>query len=802
MAPGGMNEAELRRIAAEEPLDALMARAAALRDQGFGALVTYSRKVFIPLTRLCRDVCSYCTFAKPPRKGERNFLSPEEVLEIARAGEAAGCREALFTLGDKPELRYRAAREELADLGYASTIEYLAAMCRLVLEETSLFPHANPGVMTREEITALRPVSISQGIMLESTARHLTERGGPHFGSPDKDPAVRLECIRLAGEEQVPFTSGILIGIGETREERIDALLALRDLHERYSHIQEIIVQNFRAKADTRMAFADEPDREELLWTIAVARLCFGPAMTIQAPPNLAGSGFGELIAAGINDWGGVSPVTPDHVNPEAPWPAIARLGEETAAHGGILAERFAVHPSHLLDLARWQDPALHRPLREAMDTQGLPRGDGWRVGGAEPAPELTLTPDQIRDPRIAAALDDVATGKTLDEAAVVALLAARGPDFDAVCAAADTLRRETAGDTVRFVVNRNINYTNICFHKCAFCAFSKGKLAAELRGPAYDLDLAEVSRRTTEAWERGATEVCMQGGIHPHYTGQTYLDLLAAAKAGAPAMHVHAFSPLEVRHGADSLGIGIADFLAMLRDAGLGSLPGTAAEILDDEVRETLCPEKLTTAEWFEVIEAAHSVGLRTTATIMYGHIERPEHQARHLLRIRALQERTGGFTEFVPLPFVAMEAPIYLKGGARPGPTFREAVLMHAVARIVLHPVIPNIQVSWVKMGETGVRAALAAGVNDLGGTLMNESISRAAGAEHGQEWAPETMERVIVGANRVCAQRSTLYGPVSDERIAAGRSAQPLTPMVQTAPQKRRGNDKLEGTLVRHG
>ena len=797
-----MNEAELRRIAADEPLDALMARAATLRDQGFGALVTYSRKVFIPLTHMCRDVCSYCTFTKPPKKGERNYLSPEEVLAIARAGEMAGCREALFTLGDKPELRYRAAREELADLGYASTIEYLAAMCRLVLEETSLFPHANPGVMSAEELASLRPISISQGIMLESTAQHLCERGGPHFGSPDKDPAVRLQCIRDAGELQIPFTSGILIGIGENRSERIDALLVLRDLHDQYGHIQEIIVQNFRAKADTRMAFADEPDREELLWTIAVARLCFGPAMTIQAPPNLAGSGFGELLAAGINDWGGVSPVTPDHVNPEAPWPAIARLDAETTAHGGILAERFAVHPSHLLDLERWQDKSLHRALREAMDTQGLPRSDSWRVGGADAAPALTLTPGPIRDPRIAAALDAVRAGETLDETAVVALLSARGPDFDSVCTFANQLRQETAGDTVRFVVNRNINYTNICFHKCAFCAFSKGKLAAELRGPAYDLDLDEVTRRTAEAWARGATEVCMQGGIHPHYTGQTYLDLLAAAKAAAPEMHVHAFSPLEVRHGADSLGVSLTEFLTMLRDAGLGSLPGTAAEILDDEVREVLCPEKLTTGEWFEVIEAAHSVGLRTTATVMYGHIERPEHQARHLLRIRALQERTGGFTEFVPLPFVAMEAPIYLKGGARPGPTFREAVLMHAVARIVLHPVITNIQVSWVKMGESGVRAAFAAGVNDLGGTLMNESISRAAGSEHGQEWEPGVMERVISSAGRLPARRSTLYGPVSDERIAASLEAQPLTPMVLTAPQKRRDNGKLEGSLVQHG
>ena len=785
-----IDETDLRRIAGSESLDTLMARAAAIRDEGHGALITYSRKVFIPLTRLCRDVCSYCTFARPPRAGENGYLTPDEVLAIARAGAAAGCKEALFTLGDKPELRYRAARDELARLGHDSTIAYLAAMCRLVLEETGLFPHANPGVMSAADIAALRPASLSQGLMLEGTAPCLTAKGGPHFGSPDKAPAARLETIRLAGEAQVPFTSGILIGLGETRAERIDALMALRDLHARHGHIQEIIVQNFRAKADTRMAFADEPDREELLWTIAVARIAFGPAMTIQAPPNLAGSGFGALIGAGINDWGGVSPVTPDHVNPEAPWPAIDRLRSETQAHGGILAERLAAHPPYLLDLDRWQAPTLHTRVREAIDTHGLPRTDRWRVGAALPAPALALGHATPRDPRVAQALTALEDGTAPDEAMTVALLGSRGGDVGAVCAAADAVRAASNGDEVSFAVNRNINYTNICFHKCAFCAFSKGKKAEELRGPAYDLDLAEVTRRTAEAWARGATEVCMQGGIHPHYTGQTYLDLLAAAKAGAPGIHIHAFSPLEVRHGAASLGLSVPAYLALLRDAGLGSLPGTAAEILCDDVRETLCPEKLSAGEWLETIEAAHEAGLRTTATIMYGHIERPEHQARHLLAIRALQARTGGFTEFVPLPFVAMEAPIYLKGHARPGPTFRESVLMHAVARLVLHPLIPNIQVSWVKMGEAGVRAALAAGVNDLGGSLMNESISRAAGAAHGQEWGPETMERVIREAGRQPIRRDTLYRLVPQERIAAGMTAAALTPAIQTAPRPRQG------------
>ena len=781
-----------------------MARAAALRDEGFGATVTYSRKVFIPLTRLCRDVCSYCTFAHAPQKGARAFLTSDEVLAIARAGEAAGCREALFTLGDKPELRYRVAREELAALGHDSTLSYLAAMCQLVLDETSLLPHANPGVMDLAAIERLRAVSVSQGLMLESTAERLCARGGPHFGAPDKQPAARLQTIRDAGIAQVPFTSGILIGIGETRDERLDALLALRDLHEEYGHLQEIIIQNFRAKTGTRMAFADEPDREELLWTIAMARLTFGTHMPIQAPPNLAGAGFGALLGAGINDWGGVSPVTPDHVNPEAPWPALAKLAAETADHGGILAERLAVHPPHLQDLERWQAPALRPRLRQAMDSQGLARDDAWRVGGLAAPPVVCLRALPPRDARVSAALARVAAGQALLEDDVVALLGARGPDFAAVCAAADELRVNTVGETVRFTVNRNINYTNICFQRCAFCAFSKGKLAQELRGPAYDLELDEVARRTAEAWARGATEVCMQGGIHPAYDGNTYLALLGAAKRAAPDIHIHAFSPLEIQHGAASLGMSIPAYLARLRDAGLGSLPGTAAEILADEVRETLCPGKLSTAEWLEVIEAAHDVGLRTTATIMYGHIERPVHQARHLLAIRALQARTGGFTEFVPLPFVAMEAPIYLKGLARSGPTFREAVLMHAVARLVLHPLVPNIQVSWVKMGEAGVRAALRAGANDLGGTLMNESISRAAGAAHGQEWTPEQMEKVIGALGRTPLQRTTLYGVASQERVMAGRGAVALTPARQgmaRGPRQQTTDKIIDKVMVNH-
>jgi len=775
-----LEDSRLRAIATEWSLPDMMALARELRDAGHGEIVSYSRKVFIPLTHLCRDVCSYCTFAHPPRRGERGYLTPEEVLEIARAGVAAGCHEALFTLGDKPELRYRSAREELTALGYPTTIDYLVAMCRRVLEETGLLPHANPGVMTARQIGALREVTISQGVMLESASERLCQRGGPHFGSLDKQPAVRLETIRLAGEAQVPFTSGILIGIGETRAERLEALLELRKLHERYGHLQEVIIQNFRAKVGTRMSDAVEPPVEELLWTISLARLVLGPGMNIQAPPNLTREDFGILIDAGLNDWGGVSPVTPDHVNPEAPWPTIRHLARETHRRGKILVERLAAYPSYCLDVDRWQHATVRHRVLDSIDSHGYARDSAWRVGGSAPAPAFAFVRRRALDPVIAEAIAVASGGEALSETQITRLFGARAADLDAIFTAADKLRQLTVGDTVRYVVNRNINYTNICLHKCTFCAFSKGKSAHSLRGPAYDLTLEEVARRAREAWDRGATEVCMQGGIHPHYTGETYLSLCRAVKEAVPEIHIHAFSPLEIRHGAASLEMDVRSYLRRLKDAGLSTLPGTAAEILDDEVRATLCPDKLRTQEWLDIVAAAHEVGFRTTATIMFGHMERPRHWARHLLRIRALQQRTGGITEFVPLPFVSMEAPLYRTGRARPGPTFREAVLMHAVARLALHPVIPNIQVSWVKLGEAGVKAAIAAGANDLGGTLMNESISRAAGASHGQEWSPEVMERVIRAAGRHPQQRTTLYGRPRTERSDASFRAAPLTPI----------------------
>ncbi len=765
----------------------LMPQAAALRDAGHGSVVSYSRKVFIPLTRLCRDSCHYCTFAIAPQSGCNAYLTADEVLAIARAGRDAGCHEALFTLGDKPELRYKAARDELALLGYATTIDYLVAMCELVRRETGLLPHANPGVMTHDDIARLREVSASQGLMLESTAERLCERGGPHFGSPDKHPALRLETLRLAGELKVPFTTGLLIGLGETRRERIEALLAIRDLHLRYGHIQEVIIQNFRAKPDTRMADAADASREELLWTIAVARLLLGSAMNIQAPPNLSGDDCGELIAAGINDWGGVSPVTPDYVNPEAPWPAIARLRAITEAQGKLLVARLPSYPEYCREVQRWHAPAIVTAILRAMDGAGFARDDAWSPG---------LTVEPLRLPHggsVSAESRDIVaharSGAALNEAQIVRLFASRGDEFHYVCAEADAQRHAVSGDTVRYVVNRNINYTNICSYRCTFCAFSKGRHAAALRGTPYDLPLAEIERRVAEAWARGATEVCMQGGIHPDYTGETYLDIVRAAKRAAPQIHVHAFTPLEVTHGAATLGLPVRDFLRELIDAGLGTLPGTAAEILDDEVRAVICPDKVTTSEWLHVMQTAHELGLRSTATIMFGHVETSRHWARHLLRVRALQERTRGFTEFVPLPFVHMEAPVYLRGRARKGPTFREAVLMHAVARLALNPVLTNIQLSWVKMGSAGVAAGLAAGANDLGGTLMNESISRAAGTQHGQEMPPADMDALIRASNRVPQQRTTLYAGADPERVQLSYRAAPLSPLPATAVPLRR-------------
>ncbi|HEX4974402.1 MAG TPA: 5-amino-6-(D-ribitylamino)uracil--L-tyrosine 4-hydroxyphenyl transferase CofH [Pseudomonadales bacterium] len=767
------NKTEILALAeSDRPLSELMQEAAKLRDLGFGENISYSKKVFIPLTQLCRDVCHYCTFAKAPRTLASPYLSPEHVLALAKAGAQLDCKEALFTLGEQPELRYKVARQWLDEHHYASTLDYLADMAERVFNESGLLPHLNPGLLDKNQLLRLKNVSASMGLMLESSAERLTHKGQAHYGSPDKIPAHRLETLRLAGELQIPFTSGILIGIGETRRERIESLLALRDLHLTYGHIQEIIVQNFRAKPNTRMAHHPEPDLVELQWTLAMCRLIFGPDMAIQTPPNLNQGRLTDLIQAGINDWGGVSPLTPDHVNPEAPWPQLAQLAAQTRDAGKLLVERLSVYPrfaSANYVNNPWLAPALASAVNKAIDAEGLARNDHWQAGVSAEPPEATKTllkkvPSHKVPQQLQTLLNKAFQAEPLAENEIVYLLQSRDENFTRVCQAANDLRQQAVGNTVTYVVNRNINYTNICGYKCQFCAFSKGKTSENLRGKPYVLDIQSIVERAEQAQQRGATEVCLQGGIHPDYTGQTYLDICHALREALPDIHIHAFSPLEIQQGAHSLNVSIPDFLRRLQNAGLNSLPGTAAEILDDEVRKDLCPDKLNTAEWLDVMQHAHNLGLKSTATVMFGHIENYTHIARHLLHIRTQQEKTQGFTEFVPLPFVHSYAPIYLKGRARPGPSFREAILLHAVARLVLHPVLGNIQASWTKLGHQGAQLALQAGANDLGGTLMNESITRAAGAQHGQESSVEQLHAMVSELGRTPVQRNTLYQAVS--------------------------------------
>ena len=789
-----LGDKEALALASRTDTARLAQEAAHCRDLGFGDVVTYSRKVFIPLTQLCRDVCHYCTFAQTPKHIPQAYMPIDEVIATCKAGAALGCQEALFTLGEKPELRYRAARESLAALGFKTTIDYVIEVARRVLVETGLLPHINAGNLTRDEMLALRDVSASMGIMLESASSRLCEKGMPHYGSPDKDPITRLATLDLAGELRVPFTSGILIGIGETRLERIESLLALRASHRRYGHLQEVIVQNFRAKPHTKMALAPEPDLEELVWTIAVARLIFGAEMSIQAPPNLSPGVLEQLVAAGINDWGGVSPLTPDHVNPEAPWPHLAQLARDTGSAGKYLDQRLTLYPRYLAEADTWLSPKVQPAARKQSDGEGYAKRDEWIAGISEHAPSTELSlPFAQAKPAVAAIIERCLAGEPVAETEIATLLRSRGANFGAVIEAANTRRKKVCDDTVSYVVNRNINYTNVCYFKCQFCAFSKGSGSENLRGKPYDISAEEITRRCVEAWERGATEVCMQGGIHPDYTGQTYLDIIATVRKATPAMHIHAFSPLEVWQGAETLNVPLTEFLARLKSAGLDTLPGTAAEILHDDVRAHLCPDKLNSAQWLEVMESAHAIGFRTTATIMFGHIESPEHSARHLYSIAELQRKTGGFTEFVPLPFVAHEAPMYKKGKARRGPSYREALLMHAVPRLVFNGLIDNIQASWVKMGREGVAACLNAGANDVGGSLMNESITRAAGAEHGEEWSPAEIETTIRGLGREPRMRSTLYADASAERRERAQLAAGLVP-IHLDPAARTQRTKL--------
>jgi FO synthase len=720
-------------------LDELCAEARAVRERTFGTLVTYSPKVVVPLTTHCRDA----------------YMDLDAVLAIARAGAAAGCHEALFTLGDKPELRHRA---------------YLEDAARAVLDEVGLLPHLNPGVIGADELARLRTVAPSMSIMLESAAPRLRERGG-----------ARIETMRLAGELAIPFSSGIVVGIGETRLERLEALSVLRELADAHEHLQAVIVKNFRARPGTRMSAHPDPSLDEHLWTIAAARVMLPETVHVQAPADLAREELPRLLDAGIDDFGGLSPVTVDHVNPEAPWPDIARVEAAARSRGLQVAPRLAVYPEYVADLDRWADPAVAPAVRRAADAMGLAREDGWapgRTDGIAPRLLAPFTGALAQDPGVRAALAAAADGAALEEPDAVALLRARGEDRAAVLAAADALRREVCGDEVTYVVTRNIQYTNVCYFHCGFCAFSKGRLAAQLRGKPYLVPEAEIVRRAREAWDRGAVEVCLQGGIHPAFDGEYYASVVTAIRNAVPGLHVHAFSALEIWQGAATLGVSLDEYLGRLRRLGLSSLPGTAAEILDDEVRSVICPDKIDTAQWLAVHDAAHRAGLRSNVTMMFGHVDGPQHWARHLLRAREQQRRSGGFTEFVPLPFVHMEAPIWRRGQARSGPTFGETLLVHAVARLVLHPWITNVQASWVKLGPDGVRAVLRSGVNDLGGTLMNESISRAAGAEHGQEMPPERMEHLIRSAGRTPRQRTTLYATPAPERVARSFGAEPLS------------------------
>ncbi len=761
------------------PLTELREWAAAVRDTAYGTRLTFSPKVFVPLTMLCRDRCGYCTFAKAPARLGSPFLSLDEVLAIARAGRSAGCHEALFTLGESPETRYPEAAAWLDDHGYSSTVDYLAAACRAVLEETGLLPHANAGALSAEELRTLRAVSASQGMMIESVNPDLAA----HRSAPDKDPARRLATLEAAGEERIPFTTGLLVGIGESRADRLATLEAIAASHRRHGHVQEVIVQNFLPKPGTAMHRSAACPTDEFLWTIAAARLVLPTDIHVQAPPNLSDD-LAPLVASGIDDWGGVSPVTADHVNPERAWPALGVLRTTTEASGHTLAPRLTLYPEFARDPERWLDPALRFPVLDASDAEGLGRDHPWASGADTPPPVLLQapvrpippTPEESLSPRpvvgrqpvggpVGAVLAGVLEGAQVGEEEIVTLFSARGPEVRAVAEVADHLRYETVGDEVTYVANRNINYTNVCTFKCRFCAFSKGPLSLNLRGSPYLLELSEISDRVREAEERGATEVCLQGGIHPDFDGDYYLDVLRAVREASATIHIHAFTALEVTEGARRSGLPLADYLVLLREAGLRTLPGTAAEILDDEVRAVLCPDKITSDEWLEAHRTAHGIGLRSNVTIMFGAIEHPRSWARHLVRTRELQHQTGGFTEFVPLPFVHMATPLYLQRRARRGPTFRETLLMHAVGRIAYRDAIDNIQLSWVKLGVAGARQLLRAGVNDLGGTLMDENISRAAGAAHGQMMDAADFEALVTPLGRTLAQRTTLYGRVGD-------------------------------------
>ncbi|MDV8057430.1 bifunctional FO biosynthesis protein CofGH [Rhodococcus sp. NPDC079359] len=815
-----VDEATVLLHARGDDLVDLMASAARVRDAGLESAgrpktVSYSRKVFVPITRLCRDKCHYCTFVTVPGKlnasGHGMFMDPDEIIDVARKGAALGCKEALFTLGDRPEERWPEAKAWLDSRGYDSTLDYVRAMSIRVLEETGLLPHLNPGVMSWQELSRLKPVAPSMGMMLETTSRRLfEEKGQAHYGSPDKDPEVRLRTLTDAGRLNIPFTTGILVGIGETLRDRAESIMAIRKVHKSFGHVQEIIVQNFLAKSDTAMRSVPDAGLEEFLATIAVTRMVVGPSMRIQAPPNLvAVEETAALLGAGVDDWGGVSPLTPDHVNPERPWPNLDTLAELSDKAGYRLVERVAAQPQYVLAGAPWIDPRISAHVRALADPEtgmarenvnptGLPwqePDEEWESSGrvdlnteidtqgrntetrsdlANAFGDWDSIREQVRDlaglERVDRDLVSALTAAEKDPAGLsdeqyLALATAEGPGMDAVAALADDLRKQVNGDTVTYVVNRNINFTNICYTGCRFCAFAQRKGDAD----AFTLSTTEVADRAWEAHVVGATEVCMQGGIDPELPVTGYADLVRAVKAKVPSMHVHAFSPMEIVNGASRGGQSIREWLTELRAAGLDSIPGTAAEILDDEVRWVLTKGKLPAAEWIEVITTAHEVGLRSSSTMMYGHVDNPSHWVGHLNVLKKIQDKTGGFTEFVPLPFVHQSSPLYLAGASRPGPTNRDNRAVHALARIMLHGRIDNIQTSWVKLGITGTQAMLNGGANDLGGTLMEETISRMAGSQNGSEKTVAELHEIADGIGRPVRQRTTTYGPAPAVSVA---------------------------------
>ncbi|MDB9830158.1 5-amino-6-(D-ribitylamino)uracil--L-tyrosine 4-hydroxyphenyl transferase CofH [Gammaproteobacteria bacterium] len=757
--------------------DSLVEHAFSKKQNYYPDQLTYSPKVFIPLTFLCRDVCHYCTFAKTPKKVESPYLSIEEVIRIAKEGEEKGCHEALFTLGDKPELRYKAARDALAEMGYQTTNEYVAACAKAVLEHTSLIPHLNPGCLTEAELDMLKPLSGSMGLMVESLSANLCKKGQPHYGSPDKEPIFRMQTLINAGKRNIPFTTGILIGIGETRLERLESIFAIAELHKEYGHIQEVIVQNFKAKANTLMEHSPEPSFDELIWTIAMARLILPGDISLQVPPNLNPQHLERLIESGINDFGGISPVTKDFVNPEAPWPEIKKLTSTANLLGQDLRARATLYPAYFKNLALHASKNVASKLLQKVDSQNLIRSDKW-VSGVSTTIPLYANTNFKSD--IQESIKKIHENSDLD--ALEHILTARDRDFKYLMDYADDLKTHVHGHEITCVMNRNINYTNICSFKCNFCAFSKGTGHSDLRGKPYNISHDEIARRTLEAIDRGATEVCLQGGIHPKYTGNTYLDIVKTIRSVSETVHIHAFSPLEIDHGRRTLNVSVEEFLLELKNAGLNSLPGTAAEILHDDIRAIICPDKLNSQEWADVIMAAHSVGLPTTSTMMFGHVENMSHVARHFGELKAIQNKTNGITEFVPLPFVASEAPIYMRGLSRPGPTFKESVLVHAAARIFFYDSIDNIQGSWVKMGLPGLKFLLSAGINDVGGILMNESITKAAGASFGQELNLADVDRIAKSLDLDLVQRNTLYQKLDSQISDLSKSQSiPLLPIL---------------------